>query len=109
MINQILLLSVATFLCVFSCNADLVSEEERPYQDVIIKNQVIRKGVNNSYGTYELIKPILKQFQGEFSFLDLGAAQGYFSLRVAHDFPKSKCIMIDENTPNWPYHLAMPP
>lgn len=68
------------------------------YQDIIIKNKVISQGTDLCAPRYELIKPILDQYNNQFRLLDLGAAQGYFSFRIAREYPQSYCVMVDANT-----------
>jgi hypothetical protein len=69
-----------------------------PYQDVLIQNNTIIHGTDLCDSRFELLKPILNLYDKPFKLLDLGAAQGYFSFRVAYDYPHSCCIMIDANT-----------
>jgi hypothetical protein len=74
------------------------------YQDVIIHNEVVIKGLNLCDARYRLLRPILNRYQTPFSVLDLGAAQGYFSFRIAHDYPHAHCIMIEENSSDYHHH-----
>ena len=67
------------------------------YQDIVIGSQIHLIGTDLCEPRYELIKPVLDQLNESFSVLDLGAAQGYFSFRIAQDFPKSSCLMIEAN------------
>jgi len=64
------------------------------YQDIIKNGQVI-KGVRECETRYQAIKPILERFNRSFSVLDIGANLGYFSFRIAEDFPKSTITMIE--------------
>lgn len=74
------------------------------YQDVFVHNQLIIKGLNLCDERYNLIKPVFDLFQTSFSVLDIGAAQGYFSFRIAFDYPHAHCTMIDENSSDYRYH-----
>ncbi|MBS0586165.1 MAG: hypothetical protein JSR76_07720 [Verrucomicrobia bacterium] len=74
------------------------------YQDVNIRNEVVVLGTDQCSVRYDLIKPILNSYEGKFSVLDLGAAQGFFSFSIANDYPKSFCVMIDANTSYYGYH-----
>lgn len=65
------------------------------YQDIIVNGETVSRGTNICPPRYDLIKPILDQYKGTFNVLDIGSAQGYFSLRIAHEFPLSKCVMIE--------------
>lgn len=64
------------------------------YQDVIIHNQIFRKGPQNCMDRYELIRPILDRYERKFSVLDIGAMEGYFSFRIAEDYD-AICTMIE--------------
>ena len=63
----------------------------------MIDNNIYPIGTDYCESRYQLIRPILDLYKGSFSVLDLGAAQGYFSFRIAHDYPKSSNVMIDAN------------
>ncbi|HEX2977962.1 MAG TPA: DUF6165 family protein [Candidatus Babeliales bacterium] len=65
------------------------------YQDIIVNNQIISPGVRESATRYAAIKEHLKMYKRPFTILDIGAAQGYFSFRTAHDFPSSSAVMIE--------------
>lgn len=67
------------------------------YQDIIINNVVVSQGVRECNQRYEAIVPILQQYNRPFTLCDIGASQGYFSFRVAHDFPQATCVMIEGN------------
>lgn len=71
------------------------------YQDVLVKNQIIAIGTDYCAIRYDLIKPILDMYDKDFSILDLGAAQGYFSFSIAQDFPQSSCVMIESNNTSY--------
>lgn len=65
------------------------------YQDIIVNNQVLSRGVGpDCPSRYEAIKQVLRLYQRPIKVLDLGASNGYFSLRIAHDFD-ALCVMID--------------
>ena len=103
------------FLLILSCRMACFGSEDSAsfilnrylgpiYQDVFVKNQVLIKGVNLCDKRYDLIKPVFNLFQTSFSILDVGSAQGYFSFRIAHDYPHAHCTMIDENSSDYRYH-----
>ena len=78
------------------------------YQDIVIGDDIYSIGTDVCEPRYELIKPILDLYDRPFSFLDLGAAQGYFSFRVAHDFPQCACLMIEaDDTSYYSRHGSM--
>jgi len=64
------------------------------YQDTIVKNQVIKKGGQICDKRYELIRPVLDQFEDKFSVLDIGANLGYFSFKIAEEY-NAVCTMIE--------------
>jgi hypothetical protein len=69
------------------------------YQDIIINNEVISKGSRECVSRYEALKPFLNHYKRPFTVLDVGASQGYFSFRIAHDYP-AICTMIEGNYQN---------
>ncbi len=77
------------------------------YQDILIENQVVAIGTQHCAPRYERIKPILASYKKPFTVLEIGAAQGYFTFRIAHDFPDAFCTMIEEDTPHYSYHGSL--
>jgi len=70
----------------------------RPYQDILMKNVVVARGHGPTCESrYEAIKKVLKKidFKRPITVLDIGAASGYFSFRIAHDFDAT-CVMISD-------------
>ena len=67
------------------------------YQDKWVKGQTIQKGQRECESRYEAIKQVCSQFTRPFSVLDIGANAGYFSFRLATDFPNATVIMIEGN------------
>lgn len=66
-----------------------------PYQDIIINNKVVKIGRGpNSETRYNAISKILSRFRRPITILDIGAAEGYMSLRAAHDFDAT-CVMVE--------------
>lgn len=102
--QRILLLFSIVSLSLISASSSLSREEilhqlsqERyfPYQDVIINNEVFAIGVGPDCASrYEAIKGILEKYKRPIKVLDLGASNGYFSLKIAHDFD-ALCVMVD--------------
>ncbi len=64
------------------------------YQDICIGEEIYPIGGNACDQRFELIRPILDAFQEPFSVLDLGACDGYFSFRIARNYP-AICHMIE--------------
>lgn len=66
------------------------------YQDIFINGTVTSQGSRECAPRYEALVPLLKKYKRPFTVLDLGASQGYFSFRIAHDFP-AVAVMIEGN------------
>lgn len=56
------------------------------YQDLWIRGRVIPWGRRECAHRYEVVAQFCRQYRRPFTVLDIGAAQGYFSLRLAADF-----------------------
>jgi hypothetical protein len=67
------------------------------YQDVVMGQEIYPIGTDLCESRYDLIRPILNLYDHPFSLFDLGAAQGYFSFRIARDYPHSTCVMAEAN------------
>ena len=66
------------------------------YQDIWIRGQVKKKGQRECNERYEVIKKYLSGGKGRnLSVLDFGANNGYFSFRLAEDFPEYDIHMVD--------------
>jgi len=78
---------------------DLNAYRQEQYQDIIINGKVVSKGKRACESRYEAIKPILAKYKRPFTILDIGASQGYFSLRASEDFD-AHCVMIEGNYNN---------
>lgn len=58
------------------------------YQDTWNNGKCIMKGDRNCLKRYNLIKPIIdNKYHRPFTAIDIGANIGYFSIRLAEDFP----------------------
>jgi SAM-dependent methyltransferase len=91
--------TIGSFLCRYS---------EPVYQDLLVAGESYRVGTDLCESRYELIKPVLDLADGAFSVLDLGAAQGYFSFRIAREYPESACVMAEaDDTSYYAHHGAM--
>ena len=75
---------------------DLRERGEGTYQDIIINGEVVEKGTRDCTQRYEIIKRVLNQYKRPITVLDIGASQGYFSFRIASEYP-SVCTMIEGN------------
>jgi hypothetical protein len=47
---------------------------------------------------YEPIKAVLGEYKRPFSVFDFGANMGYFTFRIAEDFPQATVIAVDNRT-----------
>jgi hypothetical protein len=65
------------------------------YQDILVNGEVAQVGVRECAARYEPIKAFLSQYRRPFTVLDLGANFGYFSFRIAQDFPEAVCVMVE--------------
>ncbi len=71
-------------------------ERDREYQDVWVRGKVITKGSRECELRYQILKDMIEYLiSPQFKMIDFGAAAGYFTVRVASDFPESECIAID--------------
>ncbi|MFA6534705.1 MAG: hypothetical protein WCS92_00445 [Candidatus Babeliales bacterium] len=84
---------ISLSFCVFQAYA---TRQHQECQDVIINNVIVQTGLSDSQRLYGAIKPILDQYKRPITVLDLGAGQGYFTFRIAHDYD-STCIMVEDN------------
>jgi 2-polyprenyl-3-methyl-5-hydroxy-6-metoxy-1,4-benzoquinol methylase len=57
------------------------------YNDIRVRGKTISPGYRNSEKRYAEIFKFCKKFNRPISVLDLGAAEGYFTFRLAEDFP----------------------
>jgi len=73
-----------------------VTFPDNPYQDIIVNNRLVARGHGpNCAQRYAFIKALLSRFDRPITVLDIGAAYGYFSFRIAHDFDAT-CLMISD-------------
>lgn len=76
----------------------MLHDRTHPYQDVWLNGSLIRTGARECESRYTAIKnQLLNLYKRPFTVLDLGAAEGYFSARIAADFPSSTVVAVDEN------------
>jgi len=67
------------------------------YQDEWIRGKVAVKGERECEHRYSVIKSFLQQYRRSFTVLDIGANIGYFSFRIAEDFPDAIVVAIEGN------------
>ena len=64
------------------------------YQDILVDGLTIKEGVKDCEIRFPNIKKILDQYKRPFTVLDIGASEGYFSLRIAAEYDCT-CVMIE--------------
>jgi SAM-dependent methyltransferase len=75
----------------------LSTEKYFPYQDIIVNDVVLSKGLGPDCSSrYEMIREILARYDHPIKVLDIGANNGYFSIRIANDF-QALCVMVDQS------------
>jgi hypothetical protein len=82
---------------------DITKYGYEQYQDIIINNTVVKKASGNHETDvrYRIIQTVLDQYRRPFEMLDIGASQGYYSFRAAHDYD-CVCVMIEGDNPAYP-------
>ena len=83
---------------------DITKYGHEQYQDIIIDNLVVKKASGNHCSSeirYEVIRKVLDKYRRPFDMLDIGASQGYYSFRAAHDYD-CVCVMLEGNNPEYP-------
>ncbi len=70
------------------------------YQDILVDGVTIKEGVKDCEIRWPAIKKILDQYERPFTVLDIGASEGYFSLRIATEYKdQCTCVMLEgDNT-----------
>lgn len=104
MFKSIYILLFFTPVLVFSF-IDITQEGYEQYQDIIINGQVAKKANYNHkhcQDRYAVIEKILEKYNRPFTLLDIGAAQGYYSLKAAYKFKESTFVMLEGNNPAYP-------
>jgi len=67
------------------------------YQDILINGSVYKKGLRNCKDRYAYIKSLITIKNRPFTVLDIGANFGYYSLKIAEDFPNAYVTMIQHS------------
>jgi 2-polyprenyl-3-methyl-5-hydroxy-6-metoxy-1,4-benzoquinol methylase len=65
------------------------------YQDEWVRGKVVVKGERECEHRYSVIKSFLQEYHRSFTLLDIGANIGYFSFRIAEDFPDAIVVAIE--------------
>ncbi len=68
------------------------------YQQRWVKGEPVPGGYQRECEPrYEAIRKVIEKFDRPISIFDLGANMGYFSFRLAEDFPQHLCVAVDDN------------
>jgi len=74
------------------------------YQDILVNGSIVEpasKGHDALHERYQLISRILNQYQRPFTLLDLGASQGYYSIKAASDY-NCVAVMLEGDNQHYP-------
>lgn len=77
------------------------------YQDIYKRGGYVIPGIRECESRYVEIKKQLIGFKRTFSVVDIGANLGYFSFRIAEDFPNATCVLIEKAYGNELKKLAL--
>lgn len=64
------------------------------FQDILINGVTVKEGIKDCEIRYPSIKKILDNYKRPFTVLDIGASEGYFSIRIAAEYDCT-CVMIE--------------
>lgn len=76
------------------------------YQDTRVNARTVDTGERECAGRYAMVKPLVAAYTRSTTVVDLGAAQGYFGIRIAEDFPFASVVMIDRGDDLLPMLVA---
>jgi hypothetical protein len=101
---KILILSISLLSCLAALdikksntaeiNNFLSIARKEVYQDILVDGVTIKEGVKDCEIRYPNIKKVLDHYKRPFTVLDIGASEGYFSLRIATEYDCT-CVMIE--------------
>lgn len=69
------------------------------YQDVLINGETIKEGVKHCQVSEKIIYELLDKYERPFTVLDIGASEGYFSIKIAGKYD-CVCTMIEGDSKN---------
>lgn len=106
---SLIMVQVTTSIIIHGYNLlDVTQYGYEQYQHIVINGKIVDNmpptNKQQPEKRYAIIKKFLDQYQRPFTMLDLGAAQGYHSLKAAWHYPQSVFVMIEGN--NHAYKLA---
>lgn len=70
-----------------------MAKAEGAYQDIEVNGQTVSGGWRSCYDRWKIIKPHIKNQQ---TIMDIGSHYGYFSIKIASEFPDSLVWSIEE-------------
>ncbi len=94
-------LLLSSLLCAENPAERFLYDKDWSYQPIIVNGEIVYHSNNASGGDwiifkrYAAIKNVLDGLQGPLKILDIGANSGFFSLKIAEEYPHNNCIMID--------------
>lgn len=65
------------------------------YQDIWKEGKLVEKGERDCESRYQVIQNLVKRYKRPFTVLDIGMCDGYFTIRIAEEFPDSVCVAIE--------------
>ena len=65
------------------------------YQPIYRAGQTSGKSDRECASRYDVIREAANRYSRPITVLDIGASEGYFSFRIAEDFPEATCIAIE--------------
>lgn len=105
----IFILSFVLFFDVYAYDfLDITKFGYEQYQDIVINGKVVKEatrkhGKRDCEGRFEIIdENVLSRYTRSFTMLDIGASQGYYSLRAANKYSDSVFVMIEGNNRHYP-------
>lgn len=68
-----------------------------PYQDVIVDGTAVETGYRSCADRYQVVRQVVESLRRPFTVLDLGAASGYFAIRLTEDYA-ARCVAVDRSS-----------
>lgn len=106
--EKFLILPFLLILFSFNLNYPNVSQKEeleklfvnvKAYQDIVINGEIVKKGWGQNCDLrYQIIKKVIDKYKRPITVLDIGAAEGYFSFKIAKEYD-STCVIVQD--PTW--------
>lgn len=70
-----------------------MAQAEGAYQDIEVNGRIVSTGWRSCYDRWKIIKPLIKNQQ---TIMDIGSHYGYFSIKIATEYPDSLVWSIEE-------------